>query len=44
MYIISLNSYSYLQIVHKQFNSPLGLYSSENVQEAMVLQSGIIAP
>jgi hypothetical protein len=32
------------QVVHKQFNSPLGLYSKENVEEVMHLQSGLIPP
>lgn len=30
------------QLVHKQFNSPLGLYSNENVQEVLAQQTGII--
>merc|ERR1712071_300622 len=32
------------EVVHKQFNSPLGLYSKENVEEVMALQSGLIPP
>ena len=28
--------------MHKQFNSPLGLYSNENVQEVLAQQTGII--
>ncbi|XP_046440653.1 uncharacterized protein LOC124191462 isoform X3 [Daphnia pulex] len=30
------------ELVHKQFNSPLGLYSNENVQEVLAQQTGII--
>ena len=30
------------KVVHKQFNSPLALYSEENVKEVMALQSGLI--
>lgn len=32
------------EVVHKQFNSPLGLYSKENVEEVLALQSGLIPP
>ncbi|XP_057374227.1 uncharacterized protein LOC130695115 isoform X1 [Daphnia carinata] len=32
------------ELVHKQFNSPLGLYSNENVQEVLAQQTGIIPP
>merc|ERR1711946_39702 len=32
------------EVVHKQFNSPLALYSEENVKEVMALQSGLIPP
>lgn len=30
------------QLVHRQFNSPLGLYSNESVQEVVAQQSGLI--
>jgi len=32
------------EVVIKQFNSPLGLYSNENIQEALALQTGAVAP
>lgn len=32
------------EVVHKQFNSPIGLYSNANVEEAVALHSGLIPP
>jgi len=32
------------EVVHKQFNSPIGLYSKENVEQVLALQSGLIPP
>lgn len=32
------------ELVHRQFNSPLGLYSNESVQEVVAQQSGLIPP
>jgi hypothetical protein len=36
-----IKTYALLQVVHKQFNSPIGLYSDDNIAETVQSQTGI---